>query len=165
LHVFQFVVQFQTVERLEFEAYARPARTTRNLRAPLQHGFDARVFTRALSAEGQNHVGPANSLSCDSRPPASPHQTRPGPCCRGDFSLAQRDARAPAQRAGLPRRGRSRETWTGVMLEGCQRQHRSEQPDGALIPASVYCISKQKLPVVSKIPHANRAISSAVTSA
>ena len=51
----------------ECEAYARPARTTRSLRAPLRHDFDARAFTRALYAGGQNHAGPANVLSCDSR--------------------------------------------------------------------------------------------------
>ena len=60
-------------------------------------------------------------------------QSGSGPCCREYFSLARHDARAPAQRAGLPRRGRSREAWRGVMPEGCQRKHRSEQPDGAPI--------------------------------
>ena len=49
------------------EAFARPARPTRSLRAPHQHDFDARAFTRALYAGGQNHAGPANVLSCASR--------------------------------------------------------------------------------------------------
>ena len=64
------------------EAFARPARTphsarfaahfvrgipTRSLWAPHQHDFDARAFTRALYAGGQNHAGPANVLSCASR--------------------------------------------------------------------------------------------------
>ena len=64
------------------EACARPARTphsarfaahfvrgipTRSLRAPHRHDFDARAFTRALYAGGQNHTGPANVLSCASR--------------------------------------------------------------------------------------------------
>ena len=45
---------------LDGEACARPARPTRSLRAPHQHDFDARAFTRALYAGGQNHAGPAN---------------------------------------------------------------------------------------------------------
>ena len=45
------------------EACARPARPTRSLRAPHQHDFDARAFTRALYAGGQNHAGPANMLA------------------------------------------------------------------------------------------------------
>ena len=49
------------------EAYARPARATRSLRAPHRHDFDARAFTRALYAGSQNHAGPANLLSRDSR--------------------------------------------------------------------------------------------------
>ena len=49
------------------EACARPARPTRSLRAPHRHDFDARAFTRALYAGGQNHAGPASMLSCDSR--------------------------------------------------------------------------------------------------
>ena len=49
------------------EACARPARPTRSLRAPHRHDFDARAFTRALCAGGQNHAGPANVLSCASR--------------------------------------------------------------------------------------------------
>ena len=49
------------------EACARPARPTRSLRAPHRHDFDARAFTRALYAGGQNHAGPANLLSCASR--------------------------------------------------------------------------------------------------
>ena len=49
------------------EACARPARPTRSLRAPHRHDFDARAFTRALYADGQNHAGPANVLSCASR--------------------------------------------------------------------------------------------------
>ena len=49
------------------EAFARPARPTRSLRAPHRHDFDARAFTRALYAGGQNHAGPANVLSGASR--------------------------------------------------------------------------------------------------
>ena len=56
----------EAVERMS-EAYARPARPTRSLRAPHQHDFDARAFTRALYAGSQNHAGPANVLSCASR--------------------------------------------------------------------------------------------------
>ena len=52
---------------VECEAYARPARTTRSLRAPHRHDFDARAVTRALYAGSQNHVGPANMLSRASR--------------------------------------------------------------------------------------------------
>ena len=49
------------------EACARHARPTRSLRAPHQHDFDARAFTRALYAGSQNHAGPANVLSGASR--------------------------------------------------------------------------------------------------
>jgi len=49
------------------EACARPARPTRSLRTPHRHDFDARAFTRALYAGGQNHSGPANVLSGASR--------------------------------------------------------------------------------------------------
>ena len=49
------------------EACARHARPTRSLRAPHRHDSDARAFTRALHAGGQNHAGPANVLSGASR--------------------------------------------------------------------------------------------------
>ena len=42
----------------ECEAYARPARTTRSLRAPRRHDFDARAFTRALYAVVKITPGP-----------------------------------------------------------------------------------------------------------
>ena len=77
------------------EACARPARTphsarfaahfvrgipTRSLRAPHQHDFDARAFTRALCAGSQNHAGPA---TCSRAPVGSPAST-----LRSDHRLA-----------------------------------------------------------------------------
>ena len=58
-----------------YRGLRRPARPNRSSRAPHRHDFDARAFTRALYRGGRNHVGPANVLSCDSRPPASTQQS------------------------------------------------------------------------------------------
>ena len=71
----------------ECEAYARPARTTRSLRAPRRHDFDARAFTRALYAVVKITPGPqtcsratVGSPASDIRSPASlPAATRRNP--------------------------------------------------------------------------------------
>ena len=89
------------------EACARPARPTRSLRAPHQHDFDARAFTRALCAGSQNHAGPANLLSCASRLSGLYASLRPSARPRVRFGLARAPHEPPTsggyRRGSIPR--------------------------------------------------------------
>ena len=118
-----------------FRGLRRPARPTRSLRAPRRHGFDARAFARALTACGQNHVGPANVLSGDSRPPASTRRREPTVGQEAVSSRSRRRRLARSQRS-LPRHGRLN---TALCLSAEGVATTKQRFDRAVGPAAAHC--------------------------